>query len=562
MRRTIVLAFLILPSLAARAEAGLDLVLLVDRSSSMIRDRHLAPLFLSMTLELVARNATANRVDHRIAVVGFGSAPHVDVGFASCTRDLAELRHRINALPAVNLGQTNVLAAFATAKQLFDALPRDPARRRSIVLLTDGVVFVRGVDMRAYRQRMQRFAASKFAVEGISLDVLLLDDRQRATWRDLATTVSMMARDPAQFLAQSHRAITERIGTRTVEPEARASASLVVPPYLETIVFDVFRGSPGAVVEIFPPASRTPIRSGKDAVEAVGVGDVLATYVVPRPRPGRWIIRKSHGDARVRIVSEQFFPRGLLVQPAPMEPLRQYDRVRLAYQVLDSDGQPLREIPGYKLALQVALALPNGERTSVTMHRAADLGRAVFRSAHDPECVLPGRYWTDVKLMTVDDGGRRLDVFHDRWSGFSVSPAQRVDCRVNASGAIAWLPVKTDVACFDAAARVADLRAIAMGSQESLFRALLWRDGRAADAALDLRSAGPGTLRGTLRGARRSGSYRLQVIADRARLRPAYNIRFVPAEVTFTRKSVLEWLAAAVALAAVVALVKRRRSRA
>jgi hypothetical protein len=285
-------------------------------------------------------------------------------------------------------------------------------------------------------------------------------------------------------------------------------------------------------------------------------------YVVPRPRPGRWIIRKSYGGARVRIVSQQFFPRGLLVQPAPMEPLRQYDRVTLAYRVLDSDGQPLREIPAYTLALEVALALPDGERTSVTMHRAADLGRAVFRSANDSECVLPGRYWTDVKLMTVDDDGRRLNVFHDRWSGFSVSPAQRVDCRVNASGVIAWLPLKTEVACFDAAARVADLQAMTMGSQASVFRALLWRDGRAAGVTLDLRSAGPGTLRGTLRGANRSGSYRLQLIADRARLRPAYNIRFVPAEVTFTRKSVFEWLAGAVALAALFMLARRRRTRA
>jgi hypothetical protein len=562
VRRTLVLAFLILPSIGARGEAGLDLILLVDRSSSMVRDRHLAPPFLSMAIELVARNAAANRIDHRIAVVGFGSAPRVEVGFASCTYDLEDLRRRIHALPAANLGQTNVFAALAAAKQLFDALPRDPARRRSIVLLTDGVMFVRGVDMRAYRQRMQRFAASKLGVEGISLDVLLLDDRHRATWSGLATTVSMMARDPAQFLAQSYHTVAERIGTRTVEPEARSSDSIIVPPYLETIVFDVFRGSPGTVVEIFPPATAAPIRGGKDAVEAVRVGGVLATYVVPRPRPGRWIIRKSHGGARVRIVSQQFFPRGLLVQPAPMEPVRQYDRVNLAYRVLDSDGQPLREIPHYTLALEVTVARPDDESASVPMHRAADLGPAVFRSAQDTECLLPGHYWTDVKLMTVDDDGRRLDVFHDRWSGFSVSPAQRVDCRVNASGRIAWLPLKIEVECFDAAARAAALRTMTTGSQASLFRALLWRDGRAADANLDLHADGPGTFRGTLSGASRSGTYRLQMIADRARLLSAYNIRFIPAALTFTRRSAIEWLAAAAALAALIVVMRRRRSRA
>lgn len=562
MTRTIVLVLLLFPSLAARAEGGLDLILLVDRSSSMSGDRHLVSLFLSMTAALVARNANANRVDHRIAVVGFGSAARIDSAFASSTGDLEKLRRRIDALPASSLGETDVLAAFAAAKRLFDSLPRDPTRRRSIVLLTDGGIFVHAADMRAYRRRMQCFAASNFAGNDIALDVLLLENGDRATWSELAASVSTLTRDPAQFLRQAHRAITERVGTRTVEADLRSADSLVVPPYLETIVFDVFRGEPDAVVEIFPPASAVPIRDGKNAVEAVRIGNVVTTYVVPRPPPGRWIIRKSHGAARVHIVSQQFFPRGVLVRPAPMEPLRQHDRVTLAYRLVDSGGAPLREIPHYTLSLEVALARPDGERTPVTMRPAADLGPASFRSEQDSDCSLPGRYWTDVKVMTVDDSGRRFDVFHDRWSGFAVSPAQRVDCRVSASGAIAWLPLKTEVSCFDAAARVADLQAMTTGSPANPFRVRLWRDGLAADAALDLHPEGRGTFRGTLRGASRGGSYRLQLVADRTRLSPAYNIRFVPAAVTFTRSRVLEWIAGAIAVAALIVLARRRRPRA
>lgn len=528
----------------------------------MIGDRQLAPLFLSMVVELLARNAAANRVDHRIAIVEFGSTPHVDVGFASSSHDLVQLRNRIDALSPADLGHTNVLAAFAAAKRLFDELPPDSARRRSIVLLTDGIPFVRGENMRAYRERVRRFAASNFTPRGISVDVLLLDERNREMWRELATTVQRMRRDPAQFLLQTHRAMTERIGTLTVETDASASDSLVVPPYLESIVFDVFHGSPDAIVEIFPPGSATPIRGGTDDVEAMRVGKVLATYVVPRPRPGRWRIRKSHRGARVRVVSQQFFPRGLLVRPAPMEPLRQFDRVSLAYRVLDANGHALRELPSYTLALEVTIARPDGERTSVMMHRATDLGPSIFRSSEDSECDLAGRYWTDVNVMTVDDDGQRLNVFHDRWSGFSVSPAARVDCRVHASGVIAWLPLHTEVACVDAEARAADLRAMTMGSYENPFRALLWRDGHAADASLDLRATGRGAFRGTLGGANRSGSYRLQMIADRTRLKPAFNIRFIPAEVTFIRKSVLEWIAVSAALIAVIAVLRRLRKRA
>lgn len=528
----------------------------------MIGNRHLTPLFLSMVVELLARNAAANRVNHRVAVLGFGSAPRVDVEFASCPRDLAQLRNRIDALSPADLGHTNVLAAFAAAKQLFDARPLDSARRRSIVLLTDGIPYVRGTNMRAYCERVQRFAAASFTLQGISLDVFLLDERNGAMWRELATTVQLMRHDPAQFLWQTHRAMAERIGTLTVETDARASDSLVVPPYLESIVFDVFHGSPDAVVEIFPPGRAIPIRSGSGDVEAMRVGKVLATYVVSRPQPGRWRIRKSHRDARVRVVSQQFFPRGLLVRPAPMEPLRQYDRVSLAYRIVDENGQPLREIPAYTLALEVAIARPDGERTSVLMHRATDLGPSIFRSTEDSECVLAGRYWTDVKVMTVDDDGHRLNVFHDRWSGFSVSPAERVDCRVSTSGEIAWLPLKTEIACVDTEARAADLRSMMTGAGENPFRALLWRDGNAADASLDLRAAGRGAFRGTLRGANRGGSYRLQMIADRARLKPAFNVRFIPAEVTFTRKNAVECLAVPAMLIAAIAVIRHRRSRA
>ena len=84
-----------------------------------------------------------------------------------------------------------------------------------------------------------------------------------------------------------------------------------------------------------------------------------------------------------------------------------------------------------------------------------------------------------MKVVTIDDAGRRLDVFHDRWSGFSVTPAERIDCRVNASGAIAWLPLRAEVACFDATGQLADIKAMTMGPQDRLFRALLGKKARA-----------------------------------------------------------------------------------
>jgi hypothetical protein len=67
------------------------------------------------------------------------------------------------------------------------------------------------------------------------------------------------------------------------------------------------------------------------------------------------------------------------------------------------------------------------------MERAPSLGVGVFRSADELLCELAGRYWTDVRITTTDANGHRLDVFRDRWSGFSVAPASQADCRARAA---------------------------------------------------------------------------------------------------------------------------------
>lgn len=423
------LLLLLLAATSARAEAGLDLVILIDRSTSMRRDAGAGTLLLRMAVDLVVRNAVAAGVEHRMAVIGFGSAAAVDLPFTrAAAGELADLRRRIETLPAHDRGDTNVLAAFVAAEQLFRALPHDPARRRAIVLLTDGVPYLRGANMSAYRVRLHRFVAQHFTAAQVPVDVLLAGEpRDRALWQGLARSVRSAPRAADAILAEAYVTIAQLVGTRTAESapaKTRPSVdTLVVPPYLDVIVFDVFRATPGAGVEIYPPRRATPIRAGHDGVEAVAVGEVLATLIVPRPPPGEWTIRKSHGEARVRVLSQQFFPRGMLVLPAPAEALRQHDRIALAYRVVDRGNRPVVEIPGYALDVEIALAKPDGATSLIAMERDSSLGPSVFRSTADTVCDLEGRYWTDVRITTSDMHGRRLEIFRDRWSGFSVAPA-------------------------------------------------------------------------------------------------------------------------------------------
>jgi von Willebrand factor type A domain len=420
--RFLAIALLLAVSTAASAEAGLDLVVLLDCSKSMARHAGEEVPLLRLTADMLARNAASNRLDHRLAVIRFGSEATVDLPFTSAR----EVGRRIGVLGYEDRGETHVLGALVKAEQLFLTMPPKPERRRAIVMLTDGVPYVRGRDMGAYRASLSRFLARP----GVSIDVLLTDAAAHAFWRDLAR-VELAGRTPDRMLAAAHGVIATLAGTQTAESApaktGQAVDTLFVPPYLDLVVFDIFRPSAAVAVEVFPPGSATPIRAGTGGIESVPLGDVLTTLAVPRPAAGEWTIRKSGGDARVRILSQQFFPRGTLLHPSPTRAPRQCDRVPLVYRVVDGSGRPFEELRNYTLALEVTLARPGATSMTVAMERDLAAGAGGFRSVADVACDLAGRYWTDVRITTLEPNGRRLDVFRDRWSGFSVMPAAN-DC--------------------------------------------------------------------------------------------------------------------------------------
>jgi hypothetical protein len=421
--RFLALALLLFISTAALADAGLDLLVLLDCSKSMAGHPRSEVLLLRMTADMLARNAAANRLEHRLAVIRFGSAATVDLPFTS----VHQLGRRLDALGYEDRGETDVLGALVKTEQLFRSLTAGPERRRAIVLFTDGIPYVRGRDMDAYRASLSRFIARS----AIPIDVLLTDAQAHAFWRDLARA-ELTGRTPDRLLASAHGVIARLAGTQTVESApvktSQATDTLLVPPYLDLIVLDIFRPSPDVAVDVFPPGSATPIRAGGNGIESVSLGDVLTTLAVPRPAAGEWIVRKSRADGRVRILSQQFFPRGTLLRPNQGESPRQCDRVPLVYRVRDGSGRAFEELRDYALALEVTLAKPGGASTTIAMERDPSAGAGGFRSVQDVECDLPGRYWTDVRITTLETNGHRLDVFRDRWSGFSVTPGASSDC--------------------------------------------------------------------------------------------------------------------------------------
>ena len=437
---------LLLASIPARAGSGLDLAILVDRSRSMSARPRIEPAMVNLSARLLARNGAVYDVSHRLAVISFASAATVDMPWTFVRDETMRVVHRNRG------GTTDVLAGLRRVKSLFDTLPRDAERRRAVLIITDGVPYVRDADARHSIEELDRYAGADLLQAGISVDVLAIAPGAMA-WKPAvlhATTAEV-----PDILATLHAVVTRLAGTQSVESAPSKSRPgvdhIVVPPYLDLVVFDAFRTSPSATIEIFPPHSNRAISDGADGVEAVQFGDVLQTLAVSRPAPGEWIIRKSHPDAHVRIRSQQFFPRGVLLEPNRTTAAR--EDMHIVYQVLGDDARPLGELPDYPLSLDVTLAGPDGRKHAMALERDASSGPAAFRTSEDARCTKPGHYWTDVRVHTADAAGNRIEVFRDRWSGFTVTAGYaRAEANAAATAPPAphtsrWLTATFVVAC-------------------------------------------------------------------------------------------------------------------
>jgi hypothetical protein len=408
---------------------GLDLLVLFDRSESMSATslRHVDRLLLELALNDVAWNGSSTRLNHRFGVVTFGSRPRVEIPLSSVRPvDLARLRGTLSRIALSSmLGKTDFVSAFDTAARAFASLPPEEGRRRAILVVTDGEPDVPGVRMSGARA-VRDIVSARLAASRISMEVLILGvpGSEPSFWRDLPSTrLHQLAGGLADMLADAHLVVTDLLSTRVAGSASPGSSeSLVLPPYLEFVVFDIFRGHGAKDVAIFAPGSAQQVDHHVGGVEEIRIGDVLSTIVVRSPKPGVWTFRKRDRRGRVKILSQQFFPRGELVEPSIAGAVRQHDLVSVAYRLVDGEARALKELAGYPLSVHLSLIGPDASRVTMPMNREAGPVPASFRAAFPALCPLGGRYRTEVQVAASDASGRSVTVFEDRWSGFTVGP--------------------------------------------------------------------------------------------------------------------------------------------
>jgi hypothetical protein len=536
MRLRALLWLALLVAAAARADTvkrtGLDMVLLVDRSGSISpAGRRLENELVDLTMSILARSTREERVQHRVAVVSFGNAARIDLPLSAVDQPaLQTIRAKLAAAESRrSLGNTNFPAACDAAAAMFTAAD---GRRRSILLVTDGRAYVPGITRDEIVRRMQRIVSSKLPPP-TTVDLLILGSgRDAAPWRHLSGVHVRVARGRTEALAALHRNVGDLLGTPGQQLELRGALDTIeLPPYLDLVVFDIIRDPTASEVSLFAPGARQPLEGHGPGVEEVRLGDAFFTLAVQRPAAGVWTFRKANADSRVRVLMQQFFPRGMLVGPDPRSHLLHQERVTVAYRLVDADGATLQELEAYPLSVDLMLARPDGRRIALPMKRASLSG--VYRAAAPAECDVAGRYWTEV-VVNAWAGGRAVRVFEDRWSGFSVLAAPAVDCRLNELTA----GDRVRIDCGDTGA----------AALPPALRMAVHRGGRRVAPDLRLEYRGGGIFEGILPAGMAAGTYALQTISEPS----TPYLRVLPARVTLVRPERPRPAAAVVVAAAVV----------
>jgi hypothetical protein len=358
---------------------ALDIVFLIDQSTSMGGDRETAPNDPT-DQRVEAARWVLNRLGydrlflcpaavHRMGVISFGGdrepSTIVDLELAETEIDpdpAAELdvwqRRREGLkqeIEARDLDSTDIKSAFAEAKRMFDdALPLEGVpRRRAIILLSDGQPCVRGLGC-VYGE--YTFPVARYMDEmkdQIERDLPFdRDAPQESTYIWLVAL--NVARPMPSYVANTWEEIVGSHGGAVIPLSANRAdipdafyrilrelapwgpgaweikcGPVYVDPYLESATFHLFRDDESLRVSIeYEIDGQTLlVQGGEGDVAAMGLQDYAADgpnemYHFRRPEPGLWTVTSDNCERFVAWF-EPLFVESYLTEP--QEPLPLYD---------------------------------------------------------------------------------------------------------------------------------------------------------------------------------------------------------------------------------------------
>lgn len=568
----------------AATNDGVDLVVLVDQSGSMqgegSRARNdpegIRNEMVRLMLDLLDAHGTQNEVTHRVAVVSFGSTAREDLPLTPVGETTIEqMRRDVDTLKQrATMGNTHFLEAFRLAAQQFLDDPSGP-RRRMLLLITDGAPYIDGIQVPEYKRDLRQFVTEQFPASDYLLKVIALNDQDSNYWDDYRGLWQELSQNNARKLdgnqAEIFKALLEEfsdlIGAASEHVPEEAFDRLTLPPYLESVSFNIYSGEEGAV-EIYTHRGDEPLTAEDPNVEIVEIGRHVTTINVQRPEPGEWRIKRVN-DGQVEVFRQLFFPRGELVRPDPDTELRQYASDPVVYRVLDGTGESLTQDPAYPLHLELALKKPDEGVERFEMIPAPEIGGSVFRTRDEIEFDQAGEYSTEVSISTRDIHNTPRTIFQDSFSRFFVYGASRIDCRivepqelstVAAYRSLIFWPKPVDVQLEFSTEDGGEINlpAIFDAPISDVLDLQLMIDGNPLDALSELEIGEAGVVTGRIRGLHRLGRHELSLRANSEHLPARYNVRVEPSRLAFERRLLpLHWLQLVLGAAGLIFLLGR-----
>lgn len=444
----IILLNMMLISQGGSTARGFDFVVIVDQSGSMSGVSGPASDGLGVrndmvkrTFELLAKDGVLNNVTHRFAVVSFGDYIRIDLPLSAITpASVDRLRQRLeSSISRKSLGFTHFLPAFTAVRNMFAHGPIAEPKKRIVLLITDGAPYVEGIKIASYQKKLRELVASSFPYDDYIFHVIALNDPSGnywdlygSFWKKLSNNHAVkLKKDREEIFRTLHKVVNDILGTPAQHIPPDMYDNVVIPPYLESVVFDIFRDNPQVEVQIFPADHPDkPLSSESQHVSFVRVGRTIKSVTVTNPKPGIWKISKSHENAQVDVYFQRFFPRGILLHPNPEVAVRQFEKLVVKYCVEDGDHNPIEELPGYPLTLELSLVKPDGARMQMEMKKSPDPSekeKSVFKTTGEIVCDLPGTYKTEVVIGTKDLSNKPVTLFRDQWSKFQVEGANLIE---------------------------------------------------------------------------------------------------------------------------------------
>ncbi len=554
-----------LVSQATSGTSGFDFIVLVDQSGSMRGTTGVASDALGVrndmvkrAFELLANDGGLNMVTHRFGVISFGSTVRVDLPLSPITTvSVDHLREILNRnLSDRSLVYTDFLAAFETAKRMFTIGPMADKGKRIILLITDGAPYVEGIHYPSYTRNLEELIESSFPYPDYRIHVVALNDPSSNYWNDYQKFWKGLSHNQAHKLKgdREHifRALHELIDDILDISSEPVSENPVIPPYLESVVFSIFRVNPEVSVQIFPADKPDRALNSQDnGVDVVNIGRTIQIVRVRNPVPGQWRIEKSHENERVDIYMQRFFPRGKLLHPDPDQPIKQFEKVFVKYRVENGNHQPLEEIPGYPLTLELTLIKPDGTRAQIAMEKSYDAAeKSVFKTSEAVECDLKGDYQTEVLVATKDIKNRQVSLFRDQWSKFRVEGANLINCNLLSPKPFENIPLFEKLILIpkplyfkfkfiDEDGESLNLPAFFRGSEKEILTIYSLKGNKEQAVPVKFEQPGNGILVGGGHLLTTPGTHQLRFFANHTAIPPNYTVRVTPDELFFTRNLTL-----------------------